>query len=149
MATAQEIIDAAGGNYPSTVKERAGEPGWLDLTSAVRVVINGATGTRFEGVCLLNPLMGLAILNNSDIAVPIADLVVAQFQGRTSIGNELTEADMDELEIFLNIVADERTQSPYGSGQVQTANAVAARVFISRFFMRRKKGLSYNHKSGS
>jgi hypothetical protein len=146
MATVKEILDAAGGSYPSMVKERRGEPGWLDLTRAVRVVIGGK---KLGGICLLNPSKELAILNSSGSPVLIANLVIAGFQGMLKIGNDLTEKDMDELEIFLNIVADERMPGPDGSDLVQTANAAVARVFISRFFMTRQKGLIYKPKSGS
>ena len=141
MATAEQILVAAGGSYPSSVKDRAGEPGWLDLIRTVRVV---TSDDRFEGVCLVNPSKGLAILNFSKDTVPIAGLVVGEFQGRI-VGDELTEEDMDGLETFLNVVADERDSS----GQIQTANAAAARVWISRLFMMRKKGLSHKPKSGS
>ena len=139
MATVKEILDAAGGSYPSKVKEREGKPGWVDLNRAVRVIVNGS---RLEGICLLNPSRGLAILNGSDDVVYTADFVIVEFQGRVTIA-DLTEDDMNDLETFLNIVADERTPSHDGSGQVQTVNAAAARVLISRFFMKRQKGLSF------
>ena len=142
MATVVEILGTAGGSYPSLVKECQGALGWVDLTRTVRVVVDGK---GFDGICLLNPLKELALLNSSDSPIPITDLVIAPFQGRIT-GGELTEADLNKLEVFLNIVADERMKNPDGCGQVQTPNASAARILISRFFMRRQKGLSHGMK---
>jgi len=141
MATAEDILFHSGGSYPSKVKERAGESGWLDLSRTVRIITKapGAPDV-FDGICLLNPEKKLAILNSSDNPVPIERLVIAQFQGRTA---KFTDDDISTVERFLNIVADERVQAPGGVGQVQSANAVVARMLISRFFMTRRKGLSW------
>lgn len=135
MATVKEILDTAGGSYPSKVKERRGEPGWLDLARSVRIEKDG----QVDGICLLKPSSGMAILNSSNEPVSIRNLVISQIQSM-STGSDLTQKDMVDLEVFLNIVADERMA---GSDGIQTANAAFARVFISRFFMRRKKGLNY------
>ena len=139
MATVQDILFHAGGNYPSRVKQLAGEAGWLDLSRTVRIVIKGHDAPdAFDGICLLNPEKELAILNSGDRPVSIAKLVIAEIQGKTT---QFTGDDISAVERFLNIVADERVQAPGGAGQVQTSNAVIARRLISRFFMTRRKGL--------
>ena len=133
MATVKEILGVAGYSYPSTVCGG----NWVDLKHPVRVW-DGKSKMRV--ICLLDPIAGKAILVGGEEIVSINDLVISKAQGRAK-GPDITEEAMDVLQWLLNKVADERTQGSGGS-QIQTQNAVAARILLSVFCMPREKGLS-------
>lgn len=127
MTTCQEIKEVARIIYPSSIY-----PGCYDVSPPVRLIHQA--NTRRYMAYLINPDLGTVLLVGETGFRSLKHFTISAKQGRAT-QDEITGEMLDELEEFLNHLADERDSD----GKKQTHNAKIARDMLDKWGMMRRK----------